>query len=61
LPAYFKCLAATASADDFARTVHRVISDFAEDDRKKYLESARAIANAEQKTALRRSLIGEDR
>lgn len=60
LPAYFKCLAATASADEFARDVHRVISDFAEHDRKRHLDSARAVATAEQKAVLRR-LVGEDR
>lgn len=59
LPAYFQCLADTASGDDFAREVHRAISDFSEYDRPKHMTAARTVANAEQKAALRRMPVGE--
>jgi hypothetical protein len=54
LPAYFRCLADGTSGDEFAREVHRAISDFADDERPRQLTAARRVANAEQKAALRR-------
>lgn len=54
LPAYFRCLADGASGDDFAREVDRAITDFADYERPRHLTSARRVANAEQKAALRR-------
>jgi hypothetical protein len=54
LPAYFRCLADGTSGDDFAREVHRAISDFADHERPRQLTAARRVANAEQKAALRR-------
>ncbi|MGH7630734.1 MAG: hypothetical protein ACREOF_15385 [Gemmatimonadales bacterium] len=54
LPAYFRCLADGTSGDDFAREVHRAISDFADYERPRQLTAARRVANAEQKAALRR-------
>jgi hypothetical protein len=54
LPAYFRCLAEGASADDFAREVNRAITDFADYDRRHQLTAARRVASVEQKAALRR-------
>jgi hypothetical protein len=54
LPAYFQCLAATASAEEFAHDVDRTITDFADEERPKHMAAARRVANSEQKAALRR-------
>lgn len=54
LPAYFRCLADGASAEDFAREVDRTISDFADYERPRHLAAARRLADAEQKAAMRR-------
>lgn len=54
LPAYFRCLADTASPDEFAREVHRAIRDFADYERPRHITAARRVASAEQKAALRR-------
>ena len=53
LPAYFECLADETPAEDFARQVDRAITDFADYGRPRHLASARRVANAEQKAALR--------
>lgn len=53
LPAYFQCLANTAPPEDFAREVDRAIKDFAEYERPRHLTSARRVASAKQKKALR--------
>ncbi len=53
LPAYFRCLAASALPEDFAREVGRAIEDFAGDERPRHLTAARRVASAEQKAALR--------
>ena len=53
LPAYFRCLAASASPEDFAREVGRAIGDFADHERPRHLTAARRVASAEQKAALR--------
>jgi len=53
LPAYFRCLAASASPEDFAREVDRTIKTFAEYERPRHLTAARRVASAEQKAALR--------
>ncbi len=52
LPAYFRCLAETASGDDFARAVDRTITDFSDYERPRHLAAARRVADAEQKAAL---------
>lgn len=52
LPAYFLCLAQSASAQDFAQGVNRVIADFAEDDRGRYMTHAWNVATAEQRASL---------
>jgi len=54
LPAYFRCLAESASGEEFAREVDGAITDFADYERPKHLTAARRVANAEQKAALRR-------
>lgn len=59
LPAYLRCLADSASADEFAREVDRSIEDFCRYDRPRLLASARRLANAEQKAALRRLPAGK--
>jgi hypothetical protein len=46
LPAYFRCLAEAATAEEFARTVDQVIADFAEHDRDRYLAEAWRVATA---------------
>lgn len=53
LPAYFRCLADGTPAERFAREVDRAIADFADYDRPKHLATARRVASAEQKVALR--------
>jgi len=53
LPAYFRCLADGTSAEYFAREVDRAIADFADYDRPKHRATARSVANAEQRVALR--------
>ena len=53
LPAYFRCLADSASPEDFAREVDRAIKDFAEYERPRHLTAARRVASTEQKAALR--------
>ena len=52
LPAYFKCLALNPSAEDFAQSVDRVIGDFAESDRARFMADARRVANTAQKACL---------
>jgi hypothetical protein len=54
LPAYFKCLADGTPAQDFVRSVDRTITDFANYDRPRHVATARRVADAEQKAALRR-------
>ena len=54
LPAHFRCLAEGTAGEEFAREVNRVITDFADYERPRHLAAARRMANAEQKTALRR-------
>ena len=54
LPAYFRSLADTASAEEFAGEVDRTISDFADFERPRHLAAALCVAKADQKTALLR-------
>jgi len=53
LPAYFQCLADTASSEDFARVVDKTIKELDEYDRPRHLVAARRVASADQKRALR--------
>jgi hypothetical protein len=53
LPAYFRCLADSASPEEFAREVDRTIKGFAEYERPRHLTAARRVASTEQKAALR--------
>lgn len=57
LPAYFRCLAETALAEEFAATVDQVIRSFAEHERPWHLGKAHSAATAAQQSALR-SLCG---
>lgn len=52
LPAYFRCLAQSASAEDFAQGVDRAIADFAEYDRGRYLAHAWNVATTGQRESL---------
>ncbi len=52
-PAYFRCLAETATDDEFAKTVDRAIADFADHERPRHLAAARKVASATQRAALR--------
>jgi len=52
LPAYFKCLAASAEPDEFARLALGAIGDFADYDRGKGITHARRFASKQQKAAL---------
>jgi len=52
-PAYFRCLADTAVAEEFARTVDQAIRDFADYERPHHLKAARKVASAAQQAALR--------
>jgi hypothetical protein len=49
---YFRVLAETATPDEFAYEVHRIIDDFEHLDRPKHLERARAYASTVQRAAL---------
>lgn len=53
LPAYFLCLAQTASAEEYAFCVNRAISDFADHDRCRHMTHAWKVASAEQRVVLR--------
>jgi len=53
LAAYFRCLADGTPAEHFAHQVDRAIADFADYDRPKHLGTARRVASAEQRVALR--------
>jgi hypothetical protein len=61
LPAYFQCLAATTSGEEFAHEVDRTTTDFADGERPKHMAAARRLANSEQKAALRRLPAREKR
>jgi hypothetical protein len=50
--AYFRCLAETATAADFATTVDQTIAGFAEHDRPQHLRTAQALASAAQRATL---------
>jgi hypothetical protein len=52
LPAYFSCLAQTTSAKEFAGSVHRVIGDFVDHDRDRFVEEARRVASIAQRAFL---------
>ncbi len=54
LPAWFTCLAQTAGAEDYARTISSTIDDFVSYDRRWFLRKARSSANPAQKKALGR-------
>jgi hypothetical protein len=53
LPAYFRCLADGAAAEEYAREVDLSISSFAEYERHRHLAAARRVANSEQRAALK--------
>lgn len=52
LPAYFRCLAQTTAAEEFARTVSQTIAERADYERPFYLKAAHGVANAAQQAAL---------
>jgi hypothetical protein len=52
LAAYFRCLADSADAEEFARLVDQAIKDFNDYDRPRHLTAARGVANSAQKAAL---------
>lgn len=54
LPAYFRCLSATAAPEEYAQIVNTIIKDFARHDAPKYMSRARGAATREQKAALAR-------
>ena len=56
LPAYFCSLAATATPEEYANSVKKLIEEFSPYDRDKFLKSARKVANAAQKKALKTRL-----
>lgn len=51
-PAYFRCLAETVSAEEFARTVDQRVRAFAEYERPLHLRTAHQVASAAQQAAL---------
>jgi hypothetical protein len=62
LPAYFRCLAETASAEQFALAVEQAITDFVDHDRAHILAEASRLARPAQQAALRALLaahVGE--
>lgn len=52
-PAYFRCLAETASPEEFARTIDQMIRAFAEHERPLHLRTAHQVASAAQQAELR--------
>jgi hypothetical protein len=52
LPAWFRCLATTATATEYANAVREVIDRFASSDRQRVLEAAREEGNPDQRVAL---------
>lgn len=52
-PAYFRCLAETASPEEFARAVDQMIHAFAEHERPLHLRTAHQVASAAQEAAVR--------
>jgi len=52
LPVWFRCLSETANSDEFAKESVRVIDDFVDYDRKKFLIIARKEATKEQSKTL---------
>jgi len=52
LPAWFRCLATTATATEYANAVREVIDRFASSDRQRLLEAAREEGNPDQRAAL---------
>jgi hypothetical protein len=52
LAAYFRCLAETTEADEFARIVDQAITDFEAHDRPRHMAAALSVATAAQKAAL---------
>jgi hypothetical protein len=61
LPAYFQCLAETASTEQFALAVDQVITDFADHDRAHYLAEVSRLAPPAQQAALRALLAAPRR
>jgi hypothetical protein len=53
LPAYFRCLADCSSAEQFAKAVNQVITDFADHDRARHLAEACRVADDAQRVAVR--------
>jgi hypothetical protein len=58
LPAWFRCLAATAGPEEYARETLAAIKDFVSYDRDRYLKKARAAATPAQKKALKSTVGG---
>ncbi len=52
-PSFFRCPAEITAADEFARTVDRAIADFADHERPRHLATARKVASATRRAALR--------
>lgn len=52
LPAWLRCLAATAEPEEYARLARSVIEEFVREDAGKYLAKARSVATRAQKAAL---------
>ena len=54
LPAYFRCLSATADPEEYAQITNAMVKDFARHDAPKYMSRARGAATRDQKAALAR-------
>lgn len=52
LPAWFRCLALTATSEGYAEKVVRIVDSFVHYDRDRSLDSARRAASSEQREAL---------
>lgn len=59
LPAWLRCLAATAEPEEYARLASSVIKEFVREDAGKYLAKARSAASRAQKAALAAMLANE--
>lgn len=52
MPAWFRCLAASAAPDEYAELVHEMISYYAHWETERLMPAALATANADQAEAL---------
>ena len=60
LPAYFVCLSATASPEEYAARVIGIVSEFQHHDRDRHISTAKRISTPSQRQAIKKRLSAED-